>query len=277
MWERLRNKKTPPGERTELAGQLLSMATGHVHELSRDSTASRCLQAALKYGGAAAASAILAEAAPHILELSLSSHGNFLARRLIDAAPKSALPALLASLRGSVLKLARHPCGSAVLEEAYLAATPPLKASLAAEFYGPEFGLGLGDVLAGGAPTKGEKGDKTEGGKGKGSQAGPAASSPASDLRLVSILARATPARRVAILGYCQRNLTPVLEKGMVAHTLIHRVLAEFLAAAGPQAAAEVGEGVLGEPALLMLHTRDGAAAAAALIAAGSAKVRDYI
>ena len=128
---------------------------------------------------------------------------------------------------------------------------------------------------------------KGEGGKGKGVKGGgseaaslaaappPSASaaSPSTDLRLVSILARATPSRRVAILGYCQRQLTPVLEKGMVAHTLIHRVLAEFLAAAGPQAAAEVGEGVLGEPALLMLHTRDGAAAAAALIAAANAKV----
>jgi hypothetical protein len=40
-----------------------------------------------------------------------------------------------------VVSLARHPCGSAVLEAAYVLGNATQRSALVAEFYGPEFSL----------------------------------------------------------------------------------------------------------------------------------------
>lgn len=48
---------------------------------------------------------------------------------------------MLAHFRGNVVKLARHPCGSAVLEMAYSLSNAVQRSALVAEFYGPEFAL----------------------------------------------------------------------------------------------------------------------------------------
>ena len=65
---------------------------GHVPELAASHTASRVLQACLKYGTPEDRALIQAELLPHLLDLSKSSYGHFLVTKLISTAAKKALP-----------------------------------------------------------------------------------------------------------------------------------------------------------------------------------------
>ena len=133
--------------------------------------------------------------------------------------PKKKIPFFLPFLdwlklyRGHLAGLLRHPTGAAVVDELYSRATPAQRDGMAAEFYSREYVL---------FPS--------------GGSAGAPSTVPPS---LAAALDGAPPPRRAAILARLATQVTPILDKGMLDPALTHRLVAEYLAAAPPRAAAD--------------------------------------
>ena len=151
--------------------------------------------------------------------------------------------------RGHLAGLLRHPTGASVVDELYTRASPAQRDGMAAEFYSREYVL----FPAGATSAAGTS------------------SIPSS---LAAALQDAPPPRRAAILTRLATQVTPILDKGMLDPALTHRLVAEYLAAAPPRAAADAIDALAGPALMRMVHTRDGAAAAAAVLALGTAKDR---
>ncbi len=135
------------------------------------------------------------------------------------------------------------------MDELYTRSSPAQRDGMAAEFYSREYVL----FPAGGASAAG------------------ASTIPPS---LAAALQDAPPPRRTAILQRLATQVTPILDKGMLDPALTHRLVAEYLTAAPPRAAADAVEALAGPALMRMVHTRDGATAAAAVLALGTAKDR---
>lgn len=92
LWETIRRKDTSAERRGDLVTSVLKKIDGRVAELAASHTASRIVQACVKYGTADQREKILAEVEPKILELSKSPYGRFVVSKMIDMAPKSEIP-----------------------------------------------------------------------------------------------------------------------------------------------------------------------------------------
>ncbi len=149
-----------------------------------------------------------------------------------------------------MLALARHPFAAPALDGLYCKLGGSARSALLSEFYGAQFAR----ARAGGRARDGA----TAGG----------------GVRLADVLAGAPASTRTAVLGRISAVLVPILEKGLVSFAYVHRVLSEYLAVAGPGGAADAAASVAGPALLRMIHTPDGARAAAALLGAASARAR---
>jgi pumilio family protein 6 len=138
-----------------------------------------------------------------------------------------------------------------VVDELYTRATPAQRDGMAAEFYSREYVL---------FPA--------------GSGVSSSTTSSSIPTSLAAALEGAPPPRRTAILQRLATQVTPILDKGMLDPALTHRLVAEYLAAAPPRAAADAVDALAGPGLMRMVHTRDGAAAACAVLALGTAKDR---
>jgi pumilio family protein 6 len=170
-----------------------------------------------------------------------------LAHTLPTTLPPPHHTGILKRLRGRAAELLRHPAGAHVLDDLYAAADGRQRAALAAEFYGREYALFEGGELNGlaGVPR-----------------------------RLADLLAAVDGAKARAVMGHLAAALAPILDKGLVDCQLAHRLLAEYMAAAPASLVAEAATALSGPALLHMAHTREGAAAACAALAHGSARDR---
>ena len=230
------------------------LSTGHVRSLASSHKASRVLQSVLKYGTPAQRASLVAEAAPELAALAKDAYGTHLVRRLADSAERPELLAIAKALKGSACALARHPFGAPVLDALYCRLPARARAAILAEFYGPQYALARAGQRA------------ADDGAGDG-----AASAPPRLADVVAAMPASTRAGAVARIG---ARLVPILEKGLVSFSYLHRVLAEYLAAAGPAGAAEAAASVAGPALLRMIHTADGARCAAALLGGAAARER---
>eukprot|EP00238_Polyblepharides_amylifera_P002319 CAMPEP_0196594540 /NCGR_PEP_ID=MMETSP1081-20130531/78637_1 /TAXON_ID=36882 /ORGANISM="Pyramimonas amylifera, Strain CCMP720" /LENGTH=687 /DNA_ID=CAMNT_0041918831 /DNA_START=92 /DNA_END=2152 /DNA_ORIENTATION=+ len=251
-WEKLRPEKVAEGDRKKGLSQLANKVKGKVVDLGSNHKTSRVIQAIIKNGTAAEKAAIFKEITntESMVLLAKSAYGNFIVRSLLEKSPKKELPRILACLRGRVVPLARHPCGTAVLEAAYSVANSAQRSALIAEFYGPEFALKAQAAIVAGGPS----------------------------LRLRDALADPGLGGRRAVIGHASRVLAGVWEKGMVASAYIHRVLNEYFQEAPASMVQEAVEALAGDAVLVrMMHTLDGARAVNTLMAAASAKQRKKV
>ena len=208
LWERLRVKKISKDDKRKLVAAIFKASKGKCAILANNHKASRVIQALLKYGTEDERASVYAECAPHLGPLAKSLYGHFIVQKLVDATPKEKLPELLANVKGRVRVLAKHPVGSQVLEALYWPAPAPCKRDMECEFYGSEFAMFGASGLSGDA-------DK-----------------PATSLR-EAMLSKPV-AQRQGILREMNKTLLPILEKGLVSPSLIHKVLSEYLLAGGP-------------------------------------------
>jgi hypothetical protein len=139
-----------------------------------------------------------------------------------------------------------YVASSTVLEQAYLSANAVQKQELLAEFYSPEFRLFKGMITAG-----------------KG--------------RVVDLLATEPAAKRRAVLEHMTLALQPILEKGIVDHSIIHRAIVEYLSISKKSMIQEVVQQLSGALLVRMLHTRDGAKVGVTCVMHGSNKDRKKI
>ncbi|KAK9810029.1 hypothetical protein WJX72_003629 [[Myrmecia] bisecta] len=241
-WEKLRDsQRTRKEERAQLVTSSLNQVKGHIAELAMSHTASRVIQAIAKHGSVSERQQILEDIKPKIMDLAKSPYGHFVVCKLIDLAPKTDVPGLLRLFKGHIPQLLRHPCGASIVVELYAAANAKQKNALAAEFYGKEFTL----FEQNNAPAK-----------------------------LSDLLAKADAAKRRTIIQTLSVHLIPIMEKALVDPALVHRLIAEYIEVAPASAVADAVDNLSGPSLLRMVHTREGAKAACAVIAYGGAKER---
>lgn len=240
LWEQLRRQDTPKETRQELVGQILRLITGHMVNVAASPTASRIIQSCVKYGSDADRAVILKEIQPQVVELAMNPYAHKLVSKLLANGTKEEAFGLVKAFKGKIPLLLRHPCGKNVVDDAYNAATAEQRSAMAAEFYGKQFTLFQGE-----APQS-----------------------------LVAVLDKADAVQKRQIIQELARQLSPIMEKGILDPVLSHRLIAEYLASAPVSAVEDAVQTLAGENMLRMMHTHEGAAAAAMVIAYGSAKDR---
>jgi pumilio family protein 6 len=241
LWERMRAKKVSKTDRKALCDNIYSKCIGKIPELANNHKGSRVVQAVLKYGTPEQCESIMKEVHPQIALLSKSLYGNFLVRKLIDSTDKKDVPALVKTLKGQIARLARHPIGAQIVEALYHAAPAKEKKAMTFEFFGPEFvHFGAADDV--------------------------------NSLREALLLKPV--AQRQGTLRHINMTMIPVLEKGLVSSTVIHRVLAEYLGVGGPSTKAEAAGSIAAAALLRMMHTKEGAQAVNMMLAHSGAKQR---
>lgn len=240
LWEELRRQNTPKETRQQLVGQILNLIKGHMINVAASPTASRIIQSCVKHGSDANRAAIVTEIQPQVVELAMNPYANKLVSKLLANGTKEAADGLVRAFKGKIPLLLRHPCGKNVVDDAYNAATSEQKSAMAAEFYGKQFTLFQGQ-----APQS-----------------------------LAAVLEKSDAVQKRQIIQELARQLSPIMEKGILDPVLSHRLIAEYLAAAPVSSVEDAIQTLAGENLLRMMHTHEGAAAASMVIAYGSAKDR---
>ncbi|QDZ19105.1 Pumilio-like protein [Chloropicon primus] len=243
-WEKLRSKKTSEKERLELVGMILKKSEGRLAELASLHSASRVVQSCLKFGNEEHKQQVISELKPKLLDLAQNQYGHFLVKKIL-AYSKEELSYMLNTFRGQIVALLRHPCGSSVVDDLYHMSNARQKEQMASEFYGPEVAL-LANLAT-------------------------------DELKLSSLLERASSAQKAAILTHIFMKLSPILDKGLVDAHVVHFVIRELLQFAAPGAIQEAAQNLAGPHLLHLVHTKEGSEAAANVICASDAKSRKKI
>lgn len=246
IWEKLRRKNLESDERSSLISAIIEKTKGKVPEMVTSHITSRVVQTCLKYCKPAEKLAIYEELRPHFLVLARNTYAHHLVVKMLDQAKKDQLEQMISVLHGNVVAFLRHPVGCAVVEQAYKLANSAQKQELLAEFYSPEYRLFKGII------SKGEH-------------------------RLIDLLAKEPPSKRTSVLEHMAAALQPILEKGIVDHSIVHRALVEYLSIANKIAAAEILQQLSGPLLIRMLHTKDGAQLGVFCVGASKRKERKKI
>ncbi|XP_010465705.1 PREDICTED: pumilio homolog 24 [Camelina sativa] len=245
LWEKMRRRDIGKEERSKLVSEAIRKMKGKVPEIAGSHVSSRVLQTCVKFCSQAERDTIFAELQPHFLTLASNKYAVFLLKKMLDGASKQQLADCISSLRGRVARLLRHMFGSVVVEHAYHLGTAAQKQELLAELYSTELQL-----FKGLAST--------------------------TEKRVVDIIAK-LGLQKDSVNRHMAAIIQPILEKGIVDHTIIHKLLIEYLTIADKTSAADVLQLLTGSLILRMVHTRDGSRLAMLCIKHGSAKERKKI
>ncbi|XP_004296879.1 PREDICTED: pumilio homolog 24 [Fragaria vesca subsp. vesca] len=263
LWEKMRSRDISKEDRYKLVSEALQKMKGKIPEIASSHVSSRVLQTCVKYcskaerdakkkkaeGDAkmrkAEKDAVFEELKPHFLTLTRSAYGVHLVKKMLDNASKQQLAEFISSLHGHVATLLRHMVGSVVVEHAYQLGNATQKQELLVELYSTELQLFKDLVL------------KKEG-------------------RLVDIIAK-LDLQKSSVLKHMTSVIQPILEKGIVDHSILHRVLIEYFTIAEEFSAADVIKQLSGPLLVRMIHTRDGSRVGMLCVKHGSAKERKKI
>ncbi|KAJ1757966.1 Pumilio y domain member 6 [Coemansia sp. RSA 2523] len=239
LWEVLRRGDLDAEVRKVKMKEMMDMLRGHIKEVTFKHDMSRVVQTCLKYGNDEQRSEIAAELNGSYVDLSRSQYGRYILMRILKYCPKYR-DEVIKSFYGHVRKLVRHKEAAHVLEECFAVyANSKQKWNLVAEFYGREF-----------AVFKSIDGPKS----------------------LDAVLAT-TPQKRETAMDSLKSTVTPLLEKGTVQYSIVHRALLDYIRFADPSERQQVIE-TMRELVVEILHTRDGAHAAMLCLLYGSVKDR---
>ncbi|KAJ2308691.1 Pumilio y domain member 6 [Coemansia sp. RSA 2706] len=242
QWEELRRGDLDPEVRKTKMKAMMDLLRGQIKELTFKHDMSRVVQTCLKYGDEQQRGEIAAELMGSYVDLSRSLYGRHILMRMLKYCPQYR-SAIIKSFYGKVRKLVRHKDAALVLEECYAVyANAKQKWDLVAEFYGTEFAL-----------FKNDDGPKS----------------------LDAILA-AAPQKRATALGALKSTVVPLLEKGTVQYSIVHRALLDYVRHADATDRQEL-IGTMRELVVEILHTRDGAHAGMLCLLHASAKDRKAI
>eukprot|EP00271_Cylindrocystis_brebissonii_P020093 TRINITY_DN6505_c0_g1_i1.p1 TRINITY_DN6505_c0_g1~~TRINITY_DN6505_c0_g1_i1.p1 ORF type:complete len:806 (-),score=206.28 TRINITY_DN6505_c0_g1_i1:86-2503(-) len=247
MWERIRQRSLPDEDRSRLVTRALARMKGKLAALVVAPSTSRVVQACVKHCTAAERDAVFEELRPQCLELAKNTYASFLVNKMIDQASKAQRDQIFALFHGKVVALLRHPAASQVVEALYLSGNASQKQALLSEFYSPEYRLFKGVQSAGRG-------------------------------RLAELIAEAPQARKRSLLEHVNAALMPLLEKGYVSPSIVHRALAELLAVAPKDMCDDLVRDLSEKGTLVqMLHTKEGARVGSLCVDLGSAKERKKI
>ncbi|GMP56978.1 hypothetical protein CsSME_00021254 [Camellia sinensis var. sinensis] len=164
---------------------------------------------------------------------------------MLDNASKNQLAEFSSFLHGHVASLLRHMVGSVVVEHAYQSGNATQKQALLMELYCTELQL-FKDLVS------------------------------MKESRLVDVISK-LGLQKASVLRYMSSLFQPILEKGIVDHSIIHKALMEDFSIADKASAADVVQQWSGALLVRMIHTREGSRIAMLCIKHGSAKERKKI
>lgn len=245
LWEKMRRRNIGKEDRSKLISEAIRKMKGKVPEIAVSHVSSRVLQTCVKFCSQAEKDVLFTELQPQFLNLASNKYAVHFIQKMLDGASKQQLAACISSLRGHVAPLLRHVFGSLVVEHAYHLGSAAQKQELLAELYSTELQLFKG------LTTSNEK-------------------------TVVDIIAK-LGLQKGAVNRHMTAIIQPILEKGIVDHTITHKLLIEYLTIADKTSAADVLQLLTGSLLLRMVHTRDGSRLAMLSIKHGSAKERKKI
>ncbi|OMO53583.1 hypothetical protein CCACVL1_28521 [Corchorus capsularis] len=245
LWEKMRRRNIVKEDRSKLITEALQKMKGKIPEIASSHVSSRVLQTCVKYCSPTERDAVFEELRPHLLTLACSTYAVHLVNKMLDTASKTQLAGIISSLRGHVASLLRHMVASVVIEHAYQLGNATQKQELLMELYSTELHL-FKDLAS------------------------------IKESRLIDIISR-LDLQKSSVLRHMSSVIQPILEKGIVDHSMIHRVLIEYLSIADKSSAADVIQQLSGPLLVRMIHTRDGSKIGILCVKHGSAKERKKI
>ncbi|KAJ2158662.1 Pumilio y domain member 6 [Coemansia sp. RSA 552] len=240
MWEEMRRQDISASQRATKVDEMLGLLGGQLAAVGLKHDMSRMVQSCLKHGNSQQREAIgrELEKSGAWKDLARSTYGRHILGAVLKYCPAQRAP-LMEALKGSVRRLVRQRDAADVVEECYAVyANARQRWGLAAEFYGAEVALFEAEGVLG----------------------------------VAEVLER-RPEKRAAVVSSLKAALGPMLEKGTVQQSVVHRALLDYLRLGDSAERARVA-GDLRELAVEMVHTREGAAAAMLCVAYGTPKDR---
>ncbi|XP_039000245.1 LOW QUALITY PROTEIN: pumilio homolog 24-like [Hibiscus syriacus] len=245
LWEKMRRRNIAKEDRSKLITEALQKMKGKIPEIAGSHVSSRVLQTCVKHCLQTERDAVFSELQPHILTLSCNAYAVHLVKKMLDAASKKQLAGVISSLRGHVASLLRHMVGSVVIEHAYQLGNASQKQELLMELFSTELHL-FKDLTS------------------------------IKESRLIDVISK-LGLQKSSVLRHMSSVIQPILEKGIVDHSIIHRVLVEYLSIADQSSAADIIQQLSGPLLVRMIHTREGSKIGMLCVKHGSAKERKKI
>ncbi|PIA44285.1 hypothetical protein AQUCO_01700116v1 [Aquilegia coerulea] len=245
LWERMRHRNIAKEDRSKLVSEAIQKMMGKICEIAVSHVSSRVLQTCAKYCSQEERDIVFEELRPNLLTLACNAYAVHLVTKMLDSASKKQLDGFISSLHGHVAPLLRHMVGSVVIEHAYQLGNPFQKQSLLLELYSAELQL-FKDLV-----TMKE--------------------------RRLSDLIPKLGLNKGSVIRHMASVIQPILEKGIVDHSIIHTALIEYLNIADKSSAAEILEQLSGPLLVRIIHTKDGSKLGMLCIKHGGAKERKKI
>lgn len=245
LWEKMRQRNIAKEERSKIITEAIQKMKGKIPEIASSHVSSRVLQTCVKYCSQTERDAVFDELKPHFLTFASNKYAIHLVTKMLDNASKKQLAEFISPLRGHVASLLRHTVGSVVIEHAYQLGNATQKQELLMELYSTELQL-FKDLAS------------------------------IKESRLVDVISKLN-LQKGSVSRHMTSVIQPILEKGIVDHTIIHKVLIEYLSIADKTSAAEIIQQLSGPLLVRMIHTRDGSRIGILCVKHGSAKERKKI
>ncbi|KAG8372915.1 hypothetical protein BUALT_Bualt12G0116700 [Buddleja alternifolia] len=245
LWEKMRSRNIAKEDRSRLVSEALKKMKGKISEIASSHVSSRVLQTCVKHCTQEERNAVFVELRPHFIALASNTYAVHLVTKMLDSASKEQLAEFISSLHGHVASLLRHMVGSLVIEQAYNLGNATQKQTLLMELYSPELQL-FKDLVT------------------------------MKENRLEDVVSK-LQLQKSSVLRHMTSVLQPILEKGILDHSIVHRALMEYFSIADKSSAAEFIQHLSGASLVRMIHTKDGSRLGMLCIKHGSAKERKKI
>lgn len=245
LWEKMRRRNIAKEDRSKLISDALRKMKGKIPEIAGSHVSCRVLQTCAKYCSQDERNTVFEELRPHFLTLAGNTYAVHLITKMLDNASKEQLAEFISSLHGHVASLLRHMVGSVVVEHAYQLGNATQKQALLMELYSTELQL-FKDLVS------------------------------LKERRLVNIISKLN-LQKGAVLRHMASVFQPILEKGIVDHSILHTALVEYFTIADKTSAADVIQHLSSALLVRMIHTKDGSKIGILCIKHGSAQERKKI
>ncbi|KAF3632793.1 Pumilio -like protein 24 [Capsicum annuum] len=245
LWEKMRIRNIAKEERSRLVSDALKRMKGKIPEIASSHVSSRVLQSCVKHCTQDERNAVFVEIRPHFITLASYTYAVHLVTKMLDNASKEQQVEFISSLHGHVAALLRHMVGSLVVEHAYQLGNAAQKQTLLMELYSPELQL-FKDLIS------------------------------VKEAKLVDVISN-LQLQKGSVIRHMTSVLQPILEKGILDHSIIHKAIVEYFTIADRSSAADIIQQLSSPDLVRMIHTKDGSKIGIFCIKHGSAKERKKI
>ncbi|KAJ7955158.1 pumilio-like 24 [Quillaja saponaria] len=245
LWERMRRHNIAKDNRSKLVTEALEKMKGKIPEIAGSHVSSRVLQTCVKYCSQEERNTVLEELRPQFLNLASNKYAVHFVKKMLDNASKGQLAGFISSLHGHVASLLRNKVGSVVIEHVYQLGNATQKQGLLLELYSTELQLFKGLVSM-------------------------------KESRLVDVISK-LGLQKASVLRYMATVIHPIIEKEIVDHSIIHRVLTEYFSLADQSSVTDIIQHLAGPLLPRMIGTKDGARIGIMCVKHGNAKERKKI